>query len=168
MITPEHVDRILTTLLDSYDQVVIDTGSWLDERTLQAFENAENVVFVVNPEIAALKAVNSLLDYLNESGSDAAKSMFVLNNLFGREILKTRDVEQALGTKVEVELPYDPFLYLKAVNEGNPVVAGAPRSAVAERMSRLSTVAFGLDGAVPGAPMPDAKKKSGRFGLRRR
>jgi pilus assembly protein CpaE len=169
LITSEHVDRILTTLLDTYDQVVIDTGSWLDERTLSAFANAESILFVVNPEIATLKAVNALLEYLNESGGVATKSMFVLNNLFGREIVKSRDVEQVLGTKVDAELPYDPFLYLKAVNEGNPVVAGAPRSAVAERLDRLSSVAFGLDGVVPGTVPTDGKKKSGsRFGLRRR
>ena len=168
LVTPDHVDRILTTLLDTYDQVVVDTGSWVDERTLRAFEHAENVVFVVNPEIATLKAVNALVEYLNEAGTVAAKSMFVLNNVFGREIVKSKDVETALGSKVEVELPYDPFLYLKAVNEGNPVVTGAPKSAIADRMSRLSDVAFGLDGVLPGTTKADGGKPSRRFSLRRR
>src|SRR5207247_446926 len=71
LITPDHVDKILSTLLETYDQIVIDTGSWLDERTLRAFENAENVVFVVNPEVATLKAVNLLVEYLNEAGTVA-------------------------------------------------------------------------------------------------
>jgi pilus assembly protein CpaE len=168
LITAEHVGRILSTLLDSYDQIVIDTGSWLDERTLQAFDSAESVLFVLNPEIATLKALSALLDYLNESGTVAAKTMFVLNNLFGREIVKSRDVEGALGTQVDAELPYDPFLYLKAVNEGNPVVLGAPRSAVAERLVRLSTVAFGADGAVPIPGAVAQKKSGGRFSLRRK
>jgi pilus assembly protein CpaE len=167
LITPDHVDRILTTLLETYDQVVIDTGSWLDERTLRSFEHAENVLFVVNPEIATLKAVNALVEYLGESGTVAHKTSFVLNNLFSREIVKARDVEQALGTKVDAQLSYDPFLYLKAVNEGNPVVLGAPRSAVAEQLIRLSTAAFGLDGiAAPDGQ--NGKKPSGRFGFRRR
>lgn len=168
LITADHVGRILATLLDSYDQVVVDTGSWLDERTLQAFESAESVLFVVNPEIATLKALSALLEYLNESGAVAAKTMFVLNNLFGREIVRSRDVEQALGTKVEAELPYDPFLYLKAVNEGNPVVLGAPKSAVADRLVRLSTVAFGADGMPPVPAGAQPKKSGGRFSLRRR
>src|SRR5690349_20036880 len=55
LITADHVDRILSLLLETYDQVVIDTGCWLDERTMQAFDHAENVLFVVNPEIATLK-----------------------------------------------------------------------------------------------------------------
>ena len=167
MITADHVDKILTTLLDSYDQIVIDTGSFLDERMLRAFEHAETVLFVVNPEIAALKALTALVEYLNEAGTVAAKTMFVLNNTFGREILKIRDVEQALGTKVEAELPYDPFLYLKAVNEGVPIVQGAPRSPAAERLVKLSSTAFGADGIVL-PPVVETRKSSSRFSLRRR
>jgi pilus assembly protein CpaE len=166
LITPDHVDRILSTLLDTYDQVVIDTGSWLDERTLRAFEHAENVLFVVNPEIATLKAVNALIEYLNESGTVAGKSSFVLNNIFGREIVKSTDVEQALGTRVDAELPYDAFLYLKAVNAGHPVVLDAPKSAPAERLRALSVSAFGGDGVA--MPQETAEKKSGRFAFRRR
>ncbi|HXI81787.1 MAG TPA: response regulator [Verrucomicrobiae bacterium] len=166
LITPDHVDKILRTLLESYDQVVIDTGTWLDERTLRAFEHAENVLFVMNPEIAALKALGALIEYLSEAGTVAAKSTFVLNNSFGREILKLKDVENALGMKVEMELPYDPFLYLKAVNEGNPIVVGAPRSIPAQRLVALSASAFGADGLqVPAMP---ADRKSGRFAFRRR
>lgn len=166
-ITADHVDRILSLLLDAYDQVVIDTGSWLDERTLRAFEHAESVIFVVNPEISALKAMAALVEYLSEAGTVAAKTTFVLNNTFGRELLKVRDVEQALGTKVGSDLPYDPFLYLKAVNEGVPIVLGAPRSPAAEQLVRLSSVAFGADGiTVPAAT--DERKSGGRFSLRRR
>ena len=59
--------------------------------------HAETVIFAVCPEIGALKALHGLLDYLNEAGSVAAKSTFVLNNQFAREMLRLRDVENALG-----------------------------------------------------------------------
>jgi len=120
----------------------------------------------VNPEIATLKAVNALVEYLNESGTVAAKSSFILNNIFGREIVKSSDVEQALGTRVDAELPYDAFLYLKAVNAGHPVVLDAPKSAPAERLRALSVSAFGGDGVA--MPQETAEKKSGRFAFRRR
>jgi pilus assembly protein CpaE len=167
LVTAEHVDKILTTLLESYDLVVIDAGSWLDERTMTAFEHAETVVFTVCPEIGALKALHGLLEYLNEAGSVAAKSTFVLNNQFAREILKLRDVETALAQQVTTELPYDPFIYLKAVNEGVPVILGAPRSVAADRFAKIAAAAFGNDGVV--VPADIEAKKSGLFGgLRRR
>jgi pilus assembly protein CpaE len=174
LITPDHVMHILGTLLEAYESVVIDAGSTLDERALNVFEVAEAIVMPVYPEMAALKAVHALLDYLNEAGSLGAKATFVLNNMFAREILKPRDIESALGTRISADLPYDPFLYLKAVNEGVPVVIGAPRSSAAERLVKLSGVTFGQDGAATAAAASAAaasagpQKRGGLFGLRRR
>jgi len=166
LITADHVGRILTNILQAYDSVVIDTGSWLDERTMVAFEHAETVIFAVCPEIGALKALHSLLDYLNEAGTVSSKATFILNNIFAREILRLRDVESALGTRVAMELPYDAFLYLKAVNEGIPIVLGAPRSIPAERFVSVATAAFGAD--TINVPAAQEGKKPGRFALRRR
>jgi pilus assembly protein CpaE len=163
LVQAEHVDQLLDTALQAYDQVVIDAGSHLDEPSLTALERADGVVFTVYPEIAALKALHSLLDVLAEVGSTGTKATFVLNNMFARDILKMSQIESALGTRVAVELPYDPYIYLKAVNEGVPVVLGAPRSAAAERLSRLASVAFDLENAPP-APVLVPDKKSGRLG----
>jgi pilus assembly protein CpaE len=149
LVEPKHVEQILQTVLGSYDEVVIDAGSVLDERTMAVFERADTVILPVYPEIAALKAVHALLEYLSETGSIGAKASFVLNNAFAREILKMRDVESALGTKVAAELPYDPFLYLKAVNEGEPIVRGAPRSTAAERLAKLAAASFNDSAAQP-------------------
>jgi pilus assembly protein CpaE len=166
LISTQHVEAILETILGTYDTVIVDAGSELDDRTMAIFEKADNVILVVNPEMAALKAVHSLLDFLNEAGSVGAKTTFVLNNMFAREILKMRDVESALGTKVSIELPYDPFLYLKAVNEGVPVVVGAPRSGPADRLLKLVDVAIG-DDAVDGTG--GRSRRGGLLsGLRRR
>ena len=167
LITPDHVVHVIGTLLEGYEAVVIDAGSILDERTLNIFELAETIILPVYPEISALKSVHALLDYLNEAGTIGAKATFVLNNLFAREILKPRDIEAALGTRISTDLPYDAFLYLKAVNEGVPIVLGAPRSAAAERLTKLSASAFGLDGTA-GAPAPAAERKGSRFGFGRR
>ncbi|HET8784168.1 MAG TPA: AAA family ATPase [Candidatus Limnocylindrales bacterium] len=167
LITPDHVVHVIGTLLEGYESVVIDAGSILDERTLNVFELAETIILPVYPEISALKSVHGLLDYLNETGVFGAKATFVLNNMFAREILKPRDIEAALGTKITTDLPYDPFLYLKAVNEGVPIVIGAPRSAAAERLTKLSASAFGLDTAAV-APEVAAARKPGLFRFGRR
>ena len=86
--------------------------------------------------------------------------------MFAREILKLRDVESALGLEGRVELPYDPFLYLKAVNEGMPVVLDAPRSRPGERLVKLSQMAFGADSSVAPA-MTELKRTAGLFRRRR-
>ena len=167
LVEPAHVERIIKLLLEGYDAIVIDAGSIVDERSMTALEVADSVVLPVYPEVAALRAMHSLLDYFNDVGSIGAKSTFVLNNMFPKDILKPRDVENALGSRISIDLPYDPFIYLKAVNEGIPVVLGAARTPVAERLVKLSSTAFGEDGIV--IPTADQEqRKSGRFGFKRR
>lgn len=164
LVEPAHVEQILRNLLEWYDFVVIDAGSVVDERSLTVLEAAESVVLPVYPEISALRAMRGLLEFLEDVGSIGTKATFVLNHMFARDVLKPRDIENALGQRIEIDLPYDAFVYLKAANEGHPVVLGAPRTPAAEQLIKLSHTAFADEGYV----VDDAPgKKGGRFGLRR-
>jgi Flp pilus assembly CpaE family ATPase len=139
--------------------VIVDAGSHLDEKTLQVLEWADAVILPFHPEIPALKAVHSLLDYLNTTSSSiGSKSIYVLNNAYSRQALRMRDIELALGTKVAVELPYDPLAYLNAANEGIPVVVGAARSAAAMRLVSLADSVFGGPASqAAAAPAPNRR-----------
>jgi pilus assembly protein CpaE len=157
LVEPRHLGLLLEAVVGSYDSVVVDCGSTLDERTMTVLDRADVIVLPVHPEMAALKAVRSLIDYFQEIGSLADKAAYVVNNMFAREILRLRDIENALGAHVTAELPYDAFLYLKAVNEGVPIVIGAPRSAPAQRLSRLTDSIFGAQPVA--TPEPGAVAK---------
>ena len=167
LITGEHVEQVLARALETYDIVVVDAGATLDDRMLAIFSRSDTVILPVVPEIPALNAVHLLLDQLNETGAVGGSTLFVLNNAFARDLLKRSDVESALGSKISADLPYDPMVYLKAVNEGNPVVRGAPKSLPAERLRALAGIVFGVDrSSESGASTPAAKEKRRLFGRR--
>jgi pilus assembly protein CpaE len=166
LVTVKHVERLLATLTAAFDAVVVDAGSNLDERTLAVFDLAECIVIPIVAELGALRAVRTMLDYLNDTGSAMTKSLFVLNNMFPKEPLRAGDVETALGTKIALELPYDPLLYVKAINEGVPVIVGAPKSAAADRLTRLATLALAGEPAI-GESSPSERRR-GLGGLLRR
>ncbi len=164
LLTADQADLLLTTARATYDTIIIDAGSELGERTLAVLERAEGVVLPIVPEIGALKALHSLLEYLTEVGSVRAKSTFALNHIFAREMLTMKQIEGAVAAKVEVELPYDPGLYLKAVNEGIPLVRGAARSVPAERLAHLAAVVTRDD--VASASGARDERRPGLFGGR--
>jgi pilus assembly protein CpaE len=172
LITGEHIELVLTRAVEAYDVVVVDAGASLDDRMLAIFSRADTVILPVLPEIPALNSVHLLIDQLAETGAVGGTTLFVLNNAFARDLLKRADIEGALGAKITADLPYDPMAYLKAVNEGNPVVRSAPKSVAAERLRALAGIVFGVDrsngtgaGSTLAAPAP--KEKRGLFGRRR-
>jgi pilus assembly protein CpaE len=164
LITPEQVNLALSTARTAFSTIVIDAGSNLDERSFAVLERAEAVVIPIVPEIGALKALHSLLEYLTEVGSAATAATFVLNHLFAREMLSMKQIEAAIGAKVEVEIPYDAGLYLKAINEGIPVVRSLPGSPPSRALAKLAAAATG--GSDGSAPEPDDRR--GRLGGFRR
>ena len=168
LVTAEHVVRLAAGLRSTYDLVIVDAASTLDDRTQAAFEAADVVVFTAAPEIAALKALHTLLETLSETGAAVGKTVFVLNHVFGREMLKLQDIENSLAAKITLEIPHEPVLYLKAVNEGIPVVRGAPKSAPAERLNRLATLLAGSTDKAPGGASAEAAKSRGLGGILKR
>jgi len=166
LVTANHVERLLATVATSYEAVVIDAGSTLDERTLAVFELSDCIVIPFVADLGALRAVRTMLDYLNDTSSVITKAMFVLNDIFPKEPLKSNDVITALGTKIAFELPYDPSLYVKAINEGVPLILGAPKSAAADRLSRIAHAALGGDRA--SIESAHGERRRGLGGLLRR
>jgi pilus assembly protein CpaE len=167
LVTGRNVERLFNALSGQFDVIVVDAGSVLDERSLAVLEQADRIVVPITAELGSLKALSTMLDYLNEIGSLMSKATFVLNNMFAKELLKASDIEGALGTRISTELPYDPLVYLKAVNEGVPVLTGAPKSAAADKLGRLATGVLGNESA-GAAPAAAPERRRGFASLLRR
>ena len=69
---------------------------------------------------------------------------------------------------MSLTLPYDPFLYLKAVNEGIPVVIGASRTPVSAALVNLAGLAFGERAPEPTVAPRKEPKSRGLGGLLKR
>lgn len=165
LVRADHVAQVMTRAVEGYDVVVVDAGTSMDDRHAAVFERADTVIVPVLPEIPALKAARLLVDQLAETGSLGSQTMFVLNNLFAGELLRRSDIETALGAKIWADLPYHALVYLRAVNEGVPVVLGAPKSAPAEKLRALANAVLGGAATAPVAA-PGKKERKGLFGRR--
>jgi pilus assembly protein CpaE len=142
------VSQLLAGLRDVYDVVVVDAGSQYDASSQTVIQHADRLIVPIVPEIPALRAVRTLLEMLSESDRAVEGHVLVLNHIFARDMLRRSDIESALGTKVDIELPYDPALYLAAANAGEPIAAAAPRTAAGERLLALAGSLVGREAPV--------------------
>ncbi len=168
-LTQDQIERVLDALRASYDFVIVDGGSTLDERAQVLLARADKVVVVVSPEIPAVRATRLLLDQMAEFEDVSERVVLTLNHIFAAGLVKAEDLRRSLQAPVHTEIPYDPVLYLKAVNEGIPVVISSPASAPATALRRLADRLRGEEpaqSALAGAPPPPERKAFLR-GLRR-
>lgn len=163
MISASTVRTILTTAATAFQYVVVDAGSVLDTRSEVVLDWANDLVIVLTPEFPAIKAVHAFGELLAGDTEGTSQISYVLNEIFARELLRPADIEEALGTKVALTIPYDSFAFLKSVNEGIPVVTGAAKTPAAEALSRF---AARLAGVSANLPAQDRKGKGlgGLFG----
>jgi pilus assembly protein CpaE len=158
LMSGEQASRTLEGLLAAVPNVVADLGSQLDERAVASMEAADDVVVVVTPDFPTLKATHAFFEYLNENGSRVHEPTIVVNEIYALQTLTPGDIENALGRRVAIRIPYDPLLYLRAANQGTPVFAAAPTSQPARRYDQLAAILLGEDA-------PTAAREQRRRGL---
>ena len=145
LMSGEEAARVLEGVLTVVPTAVVDLGSHLDERVMASIDIADDLVVVVTPDFPALKGVHSFFEFLGQSGSKASEPTVVVNETYALQTLTPGDIENALGRRVAMRLPYDPLLYLRAANQGNPVFASAPTSQPARRYDQLAGELLGED-----------------------
>ena len=145
LMSGEQASRTLEGLLAAVPNVVVDVGSHLDERVVSSMRAADDVVIVVTPDFPTLKATHSFFEYLNENGTNIPEPTIVVNEIYALQTLTPGDIENALGRRVAIRIPYDPLLYLRAANQGTPVFTSAPTSQPARRYDQLAAILLGED-----------------------
>ena len=165
-VTVDQLEKALRILRPSFDHVLVDCGSRLDPRSLWMLEQADTHVFVIFPEIAALRATTLMLGFLAETATLRATTHFVVNHIFPKELLKTRDVENLLRAKPVAEIPYTEVDMIRAVNEGVPVVFSRPSSPASQAIQVLTVAIVGAEWRQ--RPSPNKAQQTRRGGLRLR
>lgn len=147
-VSPHQLGSLLTRLREMYGTVVVDAGSTLDERAMSVIDRADRVALVVTPDIPALRLLHATLQVMSESGSAADRTLFVVNDIYPKTSIGADQIEEHLGIKVGLEVPYDSENFLRAVNEGQPIVNLARRSAAATALRHLAEALAetGVDG----------------------
>ena len=140
-----HLERIFELMRPSFDHIIVDLGSRLDPRAVWLLEQADAHVFVLFPEIAALRAMSMLMTYLAETTPLQARAAIVVNHVFPKELLKTRDVENLLRTKPAAEIPYTEVEMIRSVNEGVPLVISRPSSPATLALRRVAQAVIGIE-----------------------
>ncbi|CAN5849586.1 AAA family ATPase [soil metagenome] len=154
-ITTAGLMQMIDILRDSFDWIVVDTASMLDELLLSLIETADTVLMVVDMDLPSVKNAKLALETLRLLKFPTDKVRLVLNRANARARLDEKEIEGALKTKISASIPSDGAV-AASVNEGRPVVESAPKSRIAQGFESVAELVAGK--------IPEGSSGRGIFG----
>lgn len=156
MVTNDLVSSAIDGLSSQFEYVVVDTAAGLSEVTLAAIEMADDIVFICDMSVAAVRGLHKVLSALHTLEMLREKRRhFVLNRADSKVGLSIADVESAVGMPVDVRVPSS-RLVPRSMNEGQPLIESAPKSPVARAFVEVAEMFSTADG-------PDDSAKARRW-----
>lgn len=131
MVTDDLVASAIDGLSSQFEQVVVDTAAGLSEITLAAIEKADDIIFICDMSVSAVRGLHKVISALHTLEMLREKRKhFVLNRADSKVGINISDVESAVGMAVDVRVPSS-RLVPRSMNEGTPLVESSAKTPVA-------------------------------------
>lgn len=167
-VTPALVTRVLNTLRETFDFIVVDTAPAFDETTLAALDETDECVVVATLDVPTLKNVRLALETIEMLGIASGHRHLLLNRADDAVGLGPDKVEAILGLAVAAQVPTSMDI-AASTNAGTPILSGKPghpsSAAIRGLAVRLAGEPADPAGRPPADPAPAAPAR--RFRIRR-
>ncbi|MCL4261816.1 MAG: response regulator [Anaerolineae bacterium] len=124
IITEENVKSLLETLRLSYDFVVLDTSSYLTEKTLTMLDVADKIILVTQQNLPNLKNARLFLDLTESLEYESAKVWLVVNRVSEDQGISVKNIGDILKRPIVMEIPTADLPASTSANRGIPLVMG--------------------------------------------
>jgi pilus assembly protein CpaE len=124
-VTPVLISRILRTLKEEFDYVVVDTAPTFDDITLTALDETDECIVLATLDVPTLKNVKVALETLDLLNISRGHRHLLLNRADDRVGITADKVEAILGMPVALQIGTDVAI-AAATNAGTPIIADNP------------------------------------------
>jgi len=166
-ITPAIVKRVLETLRQDHDLVVVDCTAFFNDTTLAILDAADVILTMLSLEITSIKNMRLFLEVAEQLGYESGKVRLVLNRADSTLGIRVADVEHSIGRKVDESIVSDGRSVVYALNRGVPFFISNREAQVSQDILRLARSVVGeRAGVAAGADSRKANQKKSLFAWR--
>jgi pilus assembly protein CpaE len=139
VVTGEQMKNLLDTLRLSYDFIIIDTSSSLDDVTLNVLDSADRIILVTEQSLPSLKNVSRFLNLAESLEYEQLKVWLVVNRVTDKQGISVKNISSTLKRSVVMTIPEDEVAVSAAANQGVPLLTGSTqRRPVSVALAKLA------------------------------
>lgn len=160
-VSPLLVQRIIQTLKEKYDYVVIDTAPAFDEATLTALDETDELIMVATLDVPTLKNVKVALETLDMLGVTRDHRHLLLNRADDEVGINAEKVEAILGMPISARVATS-IDVAAATNAGRPILLSSPDHSSSRAVRGLATRVAGEENATTSEESDDSSNRRRR------
>lgn len=126
LVSLDAVRQAMMILKPSYEYIIVDLPHDFGEFTLDILDQADVILSLVAPELAALRSASLAIDTYDKLEYDLDKVQLILNRPFAEPGVEPMDIYRALKLSIALDLPYAGKRCVQAINNGKPLVSARP------------------------------------------
>ncbi len=150
-ISPALVSRVLRTLREDFDHVVVDTAPAFDDATLTALDETDECVLVTTLDVPTLKNVKVALETMDLLDVAPGHRHLLLNRADDAVGIGVEKVEAILGMPIVTRIATSVDV-AASTNTGTPIVASRPEHPSSQALRELAQLLLGAGSPGSGAP----------------
>lgn len=150
-LSANQADAILSSLRRSFDYVIIDLPTEINDVTTSALRASDLLLLVCTPELLSVRTTRQVLDVLDLGRiqlRSTTKAQIVLNKVGDEHSVEPKRVEQYFPEQVVARFPSDPVFVNEHILSGIPIGAWQPTKKVGRAfLNELATLykSFSVD-----------------------
>ncbi len=131
LVGPEQLKKVLESLREHFNYVLVDTASCLRNVELAIFDASDRVVLVATPDIPSLANIKKFFDLIEKLEWASEKVLLILNRIDRRGGITAANVEETLKHTVRAQILLDDKTVLASINSGVPFILSQNAKALA-------------------------------------
>jgi pilus assembly protein CpaE len=139
-----RVTDILSMLLEMVDVVIVDIGRHINDSSVTAWENSDQIVYVIDQSIGAIRGAWRFLDLFGRLNLSNIAPRIVLNRWVAHHPISEKHITNTLGRPLAGRLPRDDDAVRLVLTRGEDLWKVAPRSALTHAYEALASELCGL------------------------
>lgn len=124
------VERIIELARCSYDFVLLDVSSTLDQIAIKALDLADTIYLTLQLNLPFVRAAKDMAAVFRQLGYSGEKLSVIVNRYEKGDTISLGDVETATLLKIGRTIPNSHIAASASVNQGIPILQMAPRDPV--------------------------------------
>jgi pilus assembly protein CpaE len=122
----DNLERIFSSIMESYDYILVDIGRTLSRISLPIIQKADVVALIVGSDLSTATLTQTVWEYLKNHGVDQRRLYLLQNRAVGLEGLTKAELEQVTNLQIQITMPHMAAGFTLANNRHEPVLAKYP------------------------------------------